>query len=185
MYFLKQHYNVHTGERPYACKYCERKFTNYPNWLKHTRRRHKVDHKTGEELVPKETNKTLKIEAPPTPAPEVPTSSENTEQLLTDFTLSKSDEMLLQQGLLNFPMNDDKFLLQQELLTGKLLKILLVNVITCYIFSRQYQFSGTFSTILSNTVTQSFNNYVTKFTIISTTTFQRFHFSTAHPTASM
>lgn len=44
---LKQHYNCHTGERPFACKYCERTFTNYPNWLKHTRRRHKVDHKTG------------------------------------------------------------------------------------------------------------------------------------------
>lgn len=45
--FLQQHYNCHTGERPFACKYCDRTFTNYPNWLKHTRRRHKVDHKTG------------------------------------------------------------------------------------------------------------------------------------------
>lgn len=53
---LKQHYNVHTGERPFKCKYCERTFTNYPNWLKHTRRRHKVDHKTGDNLqvIPKE-----------------------------------------------------------------------------------------------------------------------------------
>lgn len=50
---LKQHSNIHTGERPFACKYCERKFTNYPNWLKHTRRKHNVDHKTGKDLPPK------------------------------------------------------------------------------------------------------------------------------------
>lgn len=42
--------NIHTGERPYKCNYCARDFTNFPNWLKHTRRRHKVDHKTGELL---------------------------------------------------------------------------------------------------------------------------------------
>lgn len=45
--FLQQHYNIHTGERPYACKFCERTFTNYPNWLKHTRRRHKTDPRGG------------------------------------------------------------------------------------------------------------------------------------------
>lgn len=48
---LKQHYNIHTGDRPYKCKHCERDFTNYPNLLKHTIRRHKVDHRTGEKLV--------------------------------------------------------------------------------------------------------------------------------------
>lgn len=36
--------------RPFKCNYCPRDFTNFPNWLKHTRRRHKVDHKTGEHL---------------------------------------------------------------------------------------------------------------------------------------
>lgn len=46
-FFLQQHYNIHTGERPYACKFCERTFTNYPNWLKHTRRRHKTDPRSG------------------------------------------------------------------------------------------------------------------------------------------
>ncbi|KAG4075766.1 hypothetical protein HA402_003592 [Bradysia odoriphaga] len=47
---LKQHFNIHTGARPYKCKYCQKDFTNFPNWLKHIRRRHKVDHKTGEQL---------------------------------------------------------------------------------------------------------------------------------------
>lgn len=47
---LKQHSNVHTGERPFKCKYCDKDFTNFPNWLKHVRRSHKVDHKTGEQL---------------------------------------------------------------------------------------------------------------------------------------
>lgn len=40
----------YSGARPYKCKYCTRDFTNFPNWLKHIRRRHKVDHKTGEQL---------------------------------------------------------------------------------------------------------------------------------------
>ncbi|XP_049530698.1 zinc finger protein 3 homolog isoform X1 [Anopheles darlingi] len=52
---LRQHSNIHSGLRPYKCNYCTRDFTNFPNWLKHIRRRHKVDHRTGEKLdsVPK------------------------------------------------------------------------------------------------------------------------------------
>lgn len=43
--------NIHSGLRPYKCRHCPKDFTNFPNWLKHTRRRHKVDHKTGEKLM--------------------------------------------------------------------------------------------------------------------------------------
>lgn len=65
---LKQHLNIHSGDRPFKCRHCPKDFTNFPNWLKHTRRRHKVDHKTGEKLVvmpnflnkPNKTNKTGK-----------------------------------------------------------------------------------------------------------------------------
>lgn len=57
---LKQHCNIHSGARPYQCKYCVKNFTNFPNWLKHVRRLHKVDHKTGEKLesMPTFLNKT-------------------------------------------------------------------------------------------------------------------------------
>lgn len=112
----QQHYNIHTGERPYKCKYCERTFTNYPNWLKHTRRRHKVDHKTGEDLE----KPALKEEAPPTPAP-VENSSET--PLLQELALNKADELLLQQNLLSLSLPcDDKFVLQQQInfINGKL-----------------------------------------------------------------
>lgn len=59
---LKQHLNIHSGDRPFKCRHCPKDFTNFPNWLKHTRRRHKVDHKTGEKLVvmPNFLNKTSK-----------------------------------------------------------------------------------------------------------------------------
>ncbi|XP_053670091.1 zinc finger protein 660-like [Anopheles nili] len=59
---LRQHSNIHSGLRPFKCKYCTRDFTNFPNWLKHIRRRHKVDHRTGEKLdsVPKFMTKNKK-----------------------------------------------------------------------------------------------------------------------------
>ncbi|XP_056644334.1 zinc finger protein draculin-like [Diorhabda sublineata] len=141
---LKQHYNIHTGERPYKCKYCERTFTNYPNWLKHIRRRHKVDHKTGAELRPK-----VKEESQQLPTSTV--SCASTTSSITDFTqtelpstlpqqtgtpldehadigpilndinFTKTDDFLLQQNLFNFPMLDDKILFgqqQMDFLTG-------------------------------------------------------------------
>ncbi|CAG9865360.1 unnamed protein product [Phyllotreta striolata] len=154
---LKQHYNIHTGERPYKCKYCERTFTNYPNWLKHTRRRHKVDHKTGEELPPKEG--APKEEPPQTPSSAVgnalPGASTETVELnltdaavepqqdlaenllsvvtpqiipitsvdnpgdmgpvISDASFNRAEEMLLQQGLFNFPLLDDKVLFGQPI----------------------------------------------------------------------
>ncbi|XP_044735968.1 zinc finger protein 347-like [Chrysoperla carnea] len=72
---LKQHHNIHTGERPYKCKYCERTFTNYPNWLKHIRRRHKVDHKTGLCLVPTPKQEDVKPSPTPTPGSDHPVQS--------------------------------------------------------------------------------------------------------------
>uniref|UniRef100_A0AAG5CPG9 C2H2-type domain-containing protein n=1 Tax=Anopheles atroparvus TaxID=41427 RepID=A0AAG5CPG9_ANOAO len=64
---LRQHSNIHSGLRPFKCKYCTRDFTNFPNWLKHIRRRHKVDHRTGEKLdsVPKFMTKKRQSEASP------------------------------------------------------------------------------------------------------------------------
>ncbi|CAH1993369.1 unnamed protein product [Acanthoscelides obtectus] len=130
---LKQHCNIHTGERPYKCKYCERTFTNYPNWLKHTRRRHRVDHKTGEELnikreVKAETSKSVTSDKSHLNPIEQTESKEDeptgkvveetsvitkpetslSEMQETEANLAKVEEMLLQQGIFNFPLLDDK-----------------------------------------------------------------------------
>ncbi|VEN46557.1 unnamed protein product [Callosobruchus maculatus] len=111
---LKQHCNIHTGERPYKCKYCERTFTNYPNWLKHTRRRHRVDHKTGAELNTKpgmkdETSKTPESSDKTTDEIATSTQPETSSEIQeTEDNLAKVEELLLQQGLFNFPLLDDK-----------------------------------------------------------------------------
>ncbi|XP_050502316.1 zinc finger protein 300-like [Diabrotica virgifera virgifera] len=141
---LKQHYNIHTGERPYKCKYCERTFTNYPNWLKHTRRRHKVDHKTGQELQPKDEPPSTP--STPTTLPATPTTSVSPPivnpsattvlsstspqiisigntldtsadivPVLSDVNFTKAEELLLQNGLFNFPLLDDKILFSQQM----------------------------------------------------------------------
>ncbi|CAD7084038.1 unnamed protein product [Hermetia illucens] len=106
---LKQHSNIHTGERPYKCKYCARDFTNFPNWLKHTRRRHKVDHKTGELLqnvpsyVSKKSNKKekkLKVNET-TEAVELPAKTK-TESTFTDIyamSLNSAEELIMEQAL--------------------------------------------------------------------------------------
>ncbi|GJQ74615.1 putative metal ion binding protein [Trypoxylus dichotomus] len=117
---LKQHHNIHTGEKPYACNYCERKFTNYPNWLKHTRRRHKVDHKTGKVLEVKN----LKTENPPIPPTTTPQETRTNGFLLesfpqdimpNDLAFTKTEELLLQQTLMNYPLIDDKFTFHPQL----------------------------------------------------------------------
>ena len=97
---LKQHSNIHTGLRPYKCKYCERDFTNFPNWLKHIRRRHKVDHRTGEKLdtmpqfmlkkktsTKKPKTKTVESDQNPKTKQEVP-DNENQSNLLGVETFS-------------------------------------------------------------------------------------------------
>jgi hypothetical protein len=37
------------------------------------------------------------------------------DQLEADISLSKTEELLLQQGLLNFPITDDKFMIPQQI----------------------------------------------------------------------
>lgn len=71
---LRQHYNIHTGSRPYKCKYCIKDFTNYPNWMKHVRRCHKVDHKTGEPLTITATKNTQKLITKPIEGADPPQS---------------------------------------------------------------------------------------------------------------
>lgn len=68
--------------------------------------------------MPKESVKTPKIETPTTVAlpSEFQSSSNHSEQILpNDFTSSKSEDIMLDDGLLNFPLSDEKFLLQEEI----------------------------------------------------------------------
>lgn len=79
-----------------------------------------MDHKTGKELEPKP----LKTEAPPTPVSVTESSppADTADPMLSDFSLSKSEEFLLQQNLLNLPVAcDDKFVIQQQIdfISGK------------------------------------------------------------------
>lgn len=82
--------------------------------MKHTRRRHKVDHKTGEELEPKVPKEEMPV--PSVSVSEQSNSVETADPLLTDFSLNKNDELLLQQSLLNLPIScDDKFIFPQQI----------------------------------------------------------------------
>ncbi|KAI4458372.1 zinc finger and btb domain-containing [Holotrichia oblita] len=118
-YKCEQHHNIHTGEKPYACNYCERKFTNYPNWLKHTRRRHKVDHKTGKVLE----IKSPKTENLPASLPALQETRSNVsivdslpqDIISSDFTLTKTEELFLQQTLMNYPLIDEKFMFHPQI----------------------------------------------------------------------
>lgn len=107
---LKQHGNIHTNTRPFQCKYCSRDFTNYPNLLKHTIRRHKVDHRTGKPLdkIPDYvTNKKKKK------ASNVELTSFGKIQ---DKPLSADDDLIKQEQLNNFnvihiPNSDEHYTL--------------------------------------------------------------------------
>lgn len=67
-----------------------------------------MDHKTGENLVPKMPKQENIHQT-------VISQIEPTDNLVADIKLSKTEELLLQQGIFNFPLSDDKFTLQQSL----------------------------------------------------------------------
>lgn len=119
---LKQHGNIHTNTRPFQCKHCPRDFTNYPNLLKHTIRRHKVDHRTGKPLdkIPdyvtnkkkKKANVELtfpKIQDKPLPTEELNDHDQHNE--LANYNVISHDEFPLPStsGLIerDFRLDDD------------------------------------------------------------------------------
>lgn len=71
---LTIHKRQHTGERPYSCRDCVRVFTNWPNYNKHMKRRHK-------------NNKTLGNDATPPEPPQIDTMA----VVSTDFSEANDD----------------------------------------------------------------------------------------------
>lgn len=54
IFFLLQiHERQHTGVKPYECRACNHKFTNWPNYNKHMKRKHDTVNviEKGDELI--------------------------------------------------------------------------------------------------------------------------------------